>query len=78
MLGDYLHYTKTGGGGGGGGGCAFQIKAGIFSTFLGKGPRAFCFGKFSAFNRNWEIFFIHFYSIFLNRDALTALNHSYF
>ena len=26
-----------------------NFSAGIFSTFLGRGPRAFCFGKFSAF-----------------------------
>ena len=26
-----------------------DLWAGIFSTFLGRGPRAFCFGKFSAF-----------------------------
>ena len=38
----------------------------------------FALGNFRHFNRNWEIFFIHFYSIFLNRDAYTALNHSYF
>ena len=26
-------------------------------------------GNFRHFNRNWEIFFIHFSSIFLSRDA---------
>ena len=25
------------------------IKPGIFSAFLGRGPRAFCFGNFSVF-----------------------------
>ena len=51
--------------------------SGIFSAFLGRGPRAFCFGIFRYFNRNWENFFNHFYMIFLNRDPKTALTHSY-
>ena len=53
-------------------------RQGFFQPFWEGALGPFALGNFRHFNRNWEIFFIHFYSIFLNRDALTALNHSYF
>ena len=51
---------------------------GFFQPFWEGALGPFALGNFRHFNRNWEIFFIHFYSIFLNRDTLTALNHSDF
>ena len=55
-----------------------RMPQGFFQPFWEGALGPFALGNFRHFNRNWEIFFIHFYSIFLNRDALTALNHSYF
>ena len=55
-----------------------EYPQGFFQPFWEGALGPFALGNFRHFNRNWEIFFIHFYSIFLNRDTLTALNHSYF
>ena len=42
---------------------------GFFQSFWEGALGPFALGNFRHINRNWEIFFIHFYSIFLNRDA---------
>ena len=55
-----------------------DVTQGFFQSFWEGALGPFALGNFRHFNQNWEIFLIHFYSIFLNRDALTALNHSYF
>ena len=47
----------------------YNYMQGFFQPFWEGALGPFALGNFRHFKRNWEIFFIHFYSIFLNRDA---------
>ena len=46
--------------------------AGIFSAFLGRGPRAFCFGNFSAFNPKLGKFLHSFFIVFFKQGRLNC------
>ena len=54
-----------------------KSRQGFFQPFWEGALGPLALGNFRYFNRNRENFFNHFYTILLNKDPKTALNHSY-